>query len=883
MCGDFKKIFDNLDMLCTDYLTGIEYRFPEFIKTESEKIKEKNNVLFFNDLIDRTLEALKKTSGIKFAEKIRYEFKAALIDEFQDTDKRQYEIFKTVFGDKSILFLIGDPKQSIYGFRGADVFTYIQAVKNAVNTETLQTNWRSDSELVESVNSLFGRIQNPFLFFEIQFHPVIASDKLSSFYIDDNNSSLNVFFMTDTNIKDAGLNIGTSREFADILIADEIVNILNLSEHGKAYIIDKKTGIKNKVKASDIAVLVKKNKNGITVQNMLRERGVPSVIYATESVFQSLEAEELLRIMKAVSTPSDITALKSALATSILGYSAEQIINEMKDETGHGRLSEKFKRWKGIWETSGFISMIKKLLLEEKIKSSIIKFPGGERTITNIGHLAELIHEAEENSNKNIDGSIKWLHEKILNNNSYDLNENQLRLETDENAVTIISIHKSKGLEYGFVFCPDLWDTTADNTFIKYHENFEIILDIAPDDDAENISEYESLAEELRVMYVALTRARYRSYLTWGKIKRSYNSAAAYLFHSPVIFNPDEKKKRPELINKETEIVNMISELKNIKGMNVCVKNIQTDINKNIIKKTPLKKEKEEKHIFREIDFSINNGFKIFSYSSLVKKNSKEEKDRDAFFHIKLESSKSIINNTGIIQFPKGAVSGNYFHEIFEEADYQDNESIKKTALLKIQKYMISEEWLPSAIETVTEILNIEIKSEKNSFKLNQLGFSSRLNELEFYFPLKNFNSNEFMEFLNLFEKNIKTETIPEIIQSDGFIKGFIDLVAENNGRYYIFDWKTNHLGDLPDDYNPESIKSAMIEGNYFIQAIIYSLAVHRYLESRIKDYSYSKHFGGAYYVFTRGVASGYDSSIYHFYPEEELIKNLSIYINGGN
>ncbi len=881
LCDDFKKIFDELDLLCSNFLTGIEYRFPEFIKTESAKIKEKNNILFYNDLIDRTSEALKKISGIKFAEKIRSEFKAALIDEFQDTDRRQYEIFKNIFGEKSILFLIGDPKQSIYGFRGADVFTYIEAVKTAVNTETLQKNWRSEKELVNSVNSIFERIKYPFIFPEIPFHKVITPDKPSSFFIEDKNGPLNIFYMTDSALNDAALNISTSREFADILMADEIASILNMSEQGKAYKIDTDSDIKNKIKASDIAVLVKKNKNGLTVQNLLRERGVPSVIYATESVFQSIEAEELFRIIKAVSTPSSIIAIKSALATSIFGFTAEQITKEMTSEKGHGILSEKFKRWKTVWENNGFISMIKKLLSEENIKSRIIKFNGGERTITNIGHLAELINEAEENSKSNIDASIKWLQDKILTNKNYDSNENQLRLETDENAVTIISIHKSKGLEYGIVFCPDLWDSSPENTFIKYHDNSETVLDIASDENTKNISEYESLAEELRVIYVALTRARYRTYLTWGKIKKTYDSAAAYLFHSPSDFNPNEQKKRHDMISKDTENVNMISELKSIKGINVNVKNIQSETTDKIIKTYPIKKTEKEVKIFCDIEFTINKGFRILSYSTLVKNTSSEEKDHDIFYHIKETASRSDYKEFGIMQFPKGALSGIFFHEIFEESDYQNLESIKKISLGKIQKYRISEEWISAVIKSVKDILELEINSEKKIFKLNQLGTASRLNELEFYFPLTKFNSIEFIEIINKFEKKIITSTLPEINQTDGFIKGFIDLVAENNGRYYIIDWKTNHLGDSVEDYNIESLKSAMDEGNYFLQAIIYSFAVHRYLKSRIKDYSYEKHFGGSLYVFIRGVSGGPDSTFFYYKPEEELINRLDLYLNG--
>ena len=881
LCDDFKKKFDELDLLCSNYLTGIEYRFPEFIKTESARIKEKNNILFYNDLIDRTSKALKKISGMKFAEKIRSEFKAALIDEFQDTDRRQYEIFKNIFGDKSILFLIGDPKQSIYGFRGADVFTYIEAVKTAANKETLQKNWRSEEELVNSVNSVFERIKYPFIFPEIPFHPVSTPNRNNSFFIEDKNGPLNVFFMTDSALKDAALNISTSREFADILIVDEISNILNLSEQGKAYKIESESEVKNKIKASDIAVLVKKNKNGLTVQNLLRERGVPSVIYATDSVFQSIEAEELFRIMKAVSTPSNINAIKSALATSIFGYSAEQITKEMTSEKGHAVLSEKFKRWKTVWENSGFISMIKKLLSEEKIKSRIIKFHGGERSITNIGHLAELINEAEENSKSNLDSSIKWLQEKILSNKNFDSNENQLRLETDENAVTIISIHKSKGLEYGIVFCPDLWDSSPENMFIKYHENSDTVLDIASDENSKNNSEYEALAEELRVIYVALTRARYRTYLTWGKIKKTYDSAAAYLFHSTSDFNPNEQKKRHDIISKDTENVNMISELKNIKGINVNVKNIQSETAGKIIRTHPIKKTEEEKKIFRDIDFSINNSFRILSYSTLVKNNSSEEKDHDIFFNTKETNSKSDISGSGIIQFPKGALSGIFFHEIFEESDFQDLESIKKTSLSKIQKYRISEDWISAAIETVKDILDLEIISGKNLFKLKQLGTASRLNELEFYFPLTKFNSIEFMEIINKFEKKIATAALPEINQTDGFIKGYIDLVAENNGRYYIFDWKTNHLGYSVEDYNKNSLKSAMDEGNYFLQAIIYSFALHRYLKSRINDYSYENHFGGTCYVFIRGVSGGSGSTFYYYKPEEDLINSLDLYLNG--
>jgi exodeoxyribonuclease V beta subunit len=326
----------------------------------------------------------------------------------------------------------------------------------------------------------------------------------------------------------------------------------------------------------------------------------------------------------------------------------------------------------------------------------------------------------------------------------------------------------------------------------------------------------------------------------------------------------------------------MISELRNIKNINVIIKEIQHENNPTAYTGPAPDNKKSVNLTFREMDFQVSTGYKIFSYSSLLKKSSKEEKDRDYFVYTKSEDNQITDRSTNIHNFPKGAETGNFFHEIFEEADYRDEGSVRIKTLAKIQKYDLDENWLQAAIDAVQNILNTEIKSSAVPFKLNQIAFSSRLNELEFYFPINKFNFEKFMKILNKHEDTFNSDEVPEINQSEGFIKGFIDLLIEINGKYYIFDWKTNYLGDSSADYNPDSLNAAMKDDNYFLQAIIYTLAVHRYLKSRIRDYQYSDHFAGAYYVFIRGYKGGFGSSFFHFKPDEKTINALDAYIDGG-
>lgn len=467
--------------------------------------KRRRGELGFDDMLSRLDEALRGDSGEALASAIRQRFPVAMIDEFQDTDPQQYRIFRRIWRQQpeTALLLIGDPKQAIYAFRGADIFTYMKARGDVAAHYTLDTNWRSSPGMVGSVNRLFSLSDNPFMFREIPFLPVKAAAKNQGlcFTVDAADvPAMNVWLMPGDTVGS-----GDYQTFMAQLCATQIRDWLSAGQQGRALLWRGETS--RPVQASDITVLVRNRLEAAQVREALQTLGIPSVYLSNrDSVFETLEAQELLWLLQAVLAPERENTLRSALATSMFGLTALDIENLNQDEQAWDALVEEFSDYRQIWRQRGVMPMLRALMTARHIAENLLATRGGERRLTDILHISELLQEAASQLESE-HALVRWLAQHIAEPDSNAASQ-QMRLESDKHLVQIVTIHKSKGLEYSLVWLPFIARfRKQDQAFYHDRETFAAVLDLGQDEASLELAEAERLAEDLRLLYVALTRA----------------------------------------------------------------------------------------------------------------------------------------------------------------------------------------------------------------------------------------------------------------------------------------------------------------------------------------------------------------------------------------
>jgi exodeoxyribonuclease V beta subunit len=899
LCERLKEKQGELESLFNQRLMGLKAELFNYMQDELIRRKEEKNIQFFDDLLLKVYRALKEKDGEALARAMGKKFRAALIDEFQDTDPIQYAIFKKVFGtEKSILFLIGDPKQAIYGFRGADIFAYMDASRDVESRYTLGENWRSEPDLIAAINAIFTKADRPFVYDEIPFQAASpAKNKDSeSLRIDERpDSPLQFWFLDASKVTETGKTIPKTqaRELIPKAVAAEISRLISLSRNKRAFIG------KMPLRQGDIAVLVRTHLEARQMQKALSALDIPSVLYTTENLFDSHEALEMERVLTGISEPNNESLLREALSTDMMGIRGEEMDDLMKDETGWEKWLIKFKLYHDLWDEHGFIQMFRYLLLKEKVLTRLMSLPDGERRNTNLLHLSEVLHQTSVERRLCMAGLLKWLSEQ-RDSNTPRLEEHQLRLESDENAVKLVTIHKSKGLEYPVVFCPFAWagsriKKNKDSfTFHDEAHNMRLTLDLGSPgiDENRGFAEKEELAENLRLLYVALTRARNRCYLVWGRFNEAETSAPAYLFHQKGSWEGKNILNVTEERFKGLRDEDVLAELK-----------IIVDRANGTIRLSEMPMETGEKYSAlpekkitlssRKFSGNIDRQWRISSFSFLVsgQPHSAELADRDAislpYFYSQKDFEESLIEEepSGIFSFPRGTKAGTFLHDIFEHLDFveKDTSLIKKLVANKLIEYGFELIWQETICDMIQKVLSVPLEPERSDFTLSRIRSQDRINELGFYFPLKSISTKKLNDIFTKYAGSGLSADFPERIEqldfipARGFMKGFMDMVFQFQGRFYLVDWKSNFLGSRLEDYCQDVLAAAMRDEFYIIQYHIYTIALNKYLQLRLPGYNYETHFGGVYYIFLRGVDPdrGSEFGIYRERPSNKFIKEL--------
>jgi len=874
LCGELGRAQERLRQVYDEKILGLRIELFDYVRAELESRKHRKNILFFDDLLVKLERALSGPEGSRLAEIVKSKYRAALIDEFQDTDSIQYAIFERIFGDpESILFLIGDPKQAIYGFRGADIFTYMDASRKTPARFTLSGNWRSEPALISAINTVFSDSDNPFVYDEIRFHPAKPpAGKTQELLTFDGKPEppLQVWMLPSSENAD-GKALGKEKagEIAAGATAGEISRLLAAGGDGKALIGDRP------LREGDIAVLVRRHREAAIVRNALSSLGIHSVLHDLGNLFDAREAGELARVLAAVANPSDERLLRAALVTDIMGVRGEELDGFSRDDSGWDRWPAAFREYHESWSRNGFFRMFRSLLSREGVLPRLMALPDGERRCTNIVHLSEVLHRAAIAGGLSVSGLVKWLSTQ-MNAATPRTEEHQLRLESDAEAVKIVTIHKSKGLEYPIVFCPFAWTGSRikDAGFTFHWESPEgtvLTLDLGSPEQQRNrtLAEKEQLAENLRLLYVALTRAKHRCYLAWGRVNDAGTSAPAYLFHYGGSANSGSLLDSMAAHFKSLDDDAIHDDLERLAGKSRGT--IQTsDLPRRQAEPGTVAEMTSPELNCRVFEGSINRTWRVSSFSSLVSRQpaKAEMADRDETFQpeaavdtgpVESDRSRAAMD---IFTFPRGPVSGILLHEIFEKIDFAsgDQACISECVAASLTEHGFDSSWLEPVCSMVRKVLTTPLEPDNEALTLSGVGARERLSELEFHFPLRRVNENKLRDVLTRFTRDadgyLGGSNLDRLVFQplEGFMKGFIDLVFRAEDRFHIVDWKSNYLGPSIESYNREALQKAIFRNFYNFQYALYTVAVHLYLGTRIPGYSYDTHFGGVYYLFVRGM-----------------------------
>ncbi|OAJ54357.1 exodeoxyribonuclease V subunit beta [Paraburkholderia ginsengiterrae] len=871
--------------------------------------KRTRRVVSFDDLLSNLYRALAAHPWL--AEALRARYPAALIDEFQDTDPLQFAIFNRIFAPAGPLFLVGDPKQAIYSFRAADLHTYLAARASASARYTLAVNQRSTAPIVEACNRFFEANRQAFVLDGLDYQPVRAGERRRPPFSDPDTSAGDFRIWTLPQ-GDAVLTKREAQREASEACAAEIVRLLRGAREGSVTIGDEPLAPGN------IAVLVQTHKQGSLIKRVLAAWGVGSVELAQASVFATLDAEQIERVLAAVDTPGDLRRLRAALATDWLGLDAAALwrLEEAADapsaagDPAHAADAmgwvERFSRYRTLWHERGFAVMWRTLMRELRVAQRLVAGVDGERRLTNVNHLAELV-QARAATQPGIAPTLRWLAAQREQGGGEDA---QLRLESDRNLVQIVTVHKSKGLEYAVVFCPFLNDgalreppSSGLPDAREYHDaTGDAVLHYGCDDDeAERASRYavrEQAAERARLVYVALTRAVYRCYLVAGtyqssrSTKESRRSVLNWLvggeghdFDDWLAEPPDEAalSARWHALAGGPVTLQALPRAERgvpLESLQDSGARMQARVNRR-----PLR-DQWRMASFSGLIAAGNKAGEVHVPVEEVRPDHDELADALAATPLPIAQPPSYAEDD-ILAFPRGAAAGDCLHRMFELADFTDRSTWPEAirgALRERPAPAVPElaARLPAMMHNLLrDVVAAELQP---GMALANLNPRRRLNELEFLFAAPSLDFPALRELL--IEHGYPDVALePGVLR--GFVKGFIDMIVEHDGRFWIVDWKSNHLGDTAADYAAAPLEAAMASHAYHLQALLYTVALHRYLKTRVRDYSYDTHIGGYLYLFVRGVrpqwrdADG-PAGVHRRRPAFELVALLDAAMIGG-
>lgn len=847
------------------------------------ELKRHRRQFGFADMLERLDGALRGRNGDRLRERILAQYPVALIDEFQDTSPIQYGIFDQVYETQDnarerALLLIGDPKQSIYGFRGADIYSYLQARRATHGRHyVLSVNYRSTSGLVEAVNHCFAQAetQQPGGAFDfrsaednpVPFLPVDANGRPER-WVGDSAPQPAITIVHDLQRQSMGL---ARKAFAE-RCAQQVVQWLNEPNNG----FSRDGQPLQRLRAQDIAILVRTGKEAAAVRRALQKRSVASVYLSDkDSVFDSDEARDLVHWLRAVATPQEATLVRAGLALGSLGLSLAELLQLATDDLTLDRHMQTLRELRQVWLGQGVLAMLRQSLHRFGLAARWLAQDGGERRLTNHLHLAELLQHASSEM-EGEEALIRWLMRQISHNDGQN-EEQVVRLESDADLVKVVTVHKSKGLEYPVVLLPFATSFRGFDARLVTSAMLptpqggrELVLDL--DKEARARFEQERMREDLRLLYVAMTRPRHALWIGFPAVR---------------VGNSKSDKTHLSAIGRligggaERDAQQWQAALQDLAGH---CPSITLQAAAGQVAVTPLQARDDAPDLQAAPHYQgdFDKGWNIASYTRLTRDLRRtapttpdaapatpEENRLSPLKTLRAADDEVISGAPGLPvdetpaetppaiwhSFKRGPVTGNFLHELLdwicsESFQLRGNERLAARIVARCQHEQhgpVAEPllgWLTDIVHTPLPALGVSLSA-----------LQTARSEVEFWVPLRSLETPRI-------DALCRAHLMPGVERPDlqpsklhGMLMGFMDLVFEHEGRYWVLDYKSNALGTQDSDYDGPALVRAMADHRYDVQAALYVLALHRLLRSRLgARYDPDQHLGGAVYLFVRGI-----------------------------
>jgi exodeoxyribonuclease V beta subunit len=836
-------------------------------REEMPRRARQRHVLTFSMLIDAVYQRLcGPRADDVLADRLFEAFPAALIDEFQDTDQRQFAIFDRIYRERGTLVMIGDPKQAIYSFRGGDIAAYLRASEQAGQRYSLGTNHRSSRALVEALNAWYGRTEGGFDHPHIRYQQIVAAGKADDKpYTVDGEVVLQPLFIHPfrgdaTDQRGNPLKaLGELEALALDDCANRIAELLNdpLQQIGG-----------QRVTPGDIAVLLSTNSQIMALRARLIARGVPCVGSGRGNIFAGEVACELELILYAVLHPDDDRAVRGALATRLLGATLEQFDAWQIQPAAFERELERFETWRSLVRSRGVLALVDALLAARA--TMLLALPEGERVLTDLRHLGELL-AAEENARQGLDGLYAWLLEmrqEGSDGTAEAADERQLRIESDARRVQLLTIHASKGLEFPIVFLPLAW-RTGDRTgvrspkLLRYHDaSGQRCVDLGSADFIEHCGMHyrEELEERLRLLYVALTRAVHAVHVYWVDRGPLPDSAAHAWQWAAIDRLLRQAQRQLDLPDGEAALDAMAEALGG-----VCLSAPFADSFTRYLApaETPSPRATQAPlpglrpfqwlHSF--------SGLSRYAAAAAVIGDSggSDEAGMDDATVI-VDEFVDAEDSRLLSLYPlRGPRFGDAVHQVLELAEpgaVWPGQRHLLHSQLSAQAVMVDGE----ALERVGKMIDRARQADLgDGLRLVDVPTGDRIVEFEFQFPVQQVS---LARLRRLCIAHGQPDVVPASLDAttlNGMLTGFADLILLWDGRFHVLDYKTNWLGARLRDYQGEALGAAMAEHHYPLQALLYTVALHRYLRQRMDGYMAERQLGDSWYLFVRalGLAPG--------------------------
>lgn len=847
---------------------ALVHRLRDFGRRRLAQLKSERQLQGFDDLVTALAQALEGGRGEVFADRLRERYRAALVDEFQDTDARQEAIFHRLFAARA-LFLVGDPKQAIYRFRGGDVLSYLRARDRAARTHRLDRNFRSRPRALAAVQALFERAgEDAFAWEGIAFQPVVPGGTVHD--ADFMREAAPAPALTVQRLRgiDRKTSIDEVRERAAAACAAEVLALLQSDAT-----VPGEDGLRA-VQPGDIAVLIQRNGDAAMLRAALAALGIPSVAPGRESLYRAPEADELRWLLRALCRPGDEARLRGALATVLLGLDAAALEALGRDEAAQRAWQDRFQGWRQRAERHGPLGVVAECCAANAAR--LLQLTDGERRLGNYLQLAEALQEGQRGLG--LDAILAEL-ERRIESADPDNEEELPRLESDADRVTVLTLHKSKGLEWPFVFLPFLATGGGGGRLrvpphVRVHEAGRQVLYFLEHETARDASACareaaEERAEAVRLLYVGLTRARLATWLSWGPAKNFEKTALAWLLHrapgSESVEAPDDARLDADLAAWQRAAPQAVD------IVDAAVVGPAERWRDRVAEPAPPA---------RSAQRALPRDWWIYSYSMLA------NEARNDVAHIEERGAddevQAPVAPAERLRFA-GARFGNSLHDALEHVQAErwhgwrgDEPPAGERAVLEsaLRGQGFGQEddlalGVPLLAQLVRDTLNAVLPE---GVCLAELPRAARRDELEFHFSLKSVPLEALLALLHAHGIVPERAGFGLRRRIEGLLTGRIDVVYEHGGRVFVLDYKSNRLPD----YSAAGLEAAIRHGEYDLQYVLYTLALHRWLRFRLGvRYAYQVNFGGVRYLFCRGLEAGDTRGVYAVTPPFALIDAL--------